>query len=198
MHELFHARLFTTHGFVGRAVEDELALVHHADAIGDGEQAIDVARHHDDRRFAAQLLFAQKIEDLLRGDRVETRGRLVVKDDGRFRDRGARDADALLLTKPPSDTARKRSSTRSRISVSGTVNMRRSGNAMLSATVMKSKSALFWNSMPNLSRNEASSMSLMAWTFAPSTDTEPESGRMRPVIILSSTLLPLAPGPMSP
>jgi hypothetical protein len=69
---------------------------------------------------------------------------------------------------------------------------------MFSATVMKSKRALFWNSMPNFRRNEASSSSVIACTFCPSTVTSPASGRMRPVIILSNTLLPLAPGPMSP
>ncbi len=35
--------------FFGRAVEDELAAVQHADAVGDREQAIEIARDHDHR-----------------------------------------------------------------------------------------------------------------------------------------------------
>ena len=96
--ELPHARLGRSLRLVRRAVEDELAAVHHADAIGDGEEAIEIARHHDDRGVRRALLVAEELEDLLRGDRIEAGGRLVVEDDRGLRDRRARDADALLLT----------------------------------------------------------------------------------------------------
>src|SRR6185369_8033849 len=78
-------------------VEDELAAVHHADAVGDGEQAIEIARDHHDGRLRRALLLAEELEDLLRRDGVEAGGRLVVEDDWRLRDRRPRDPDALLL-----------------------------------------------------------------------------------------------------
>ncbi len=47
--------------------------------------------------FDGALLGAEELEDLLRRDRVEAGGGLVVEDDRRVRDGGAGDADALLL-----------------------------------------------------------------------------------------------------
>ena len=115
---------------LGRAVEDELAPVHHADAVGHREQPIEIARDHDDRGAGGALLGAEQLEDLLRRHRIEPRGGLVVEDDRRARHRRARDADALLLaarearrasasSKPGRRRSASRSATRSAISSSG-------------------------------------------------------------------------------
>src|ERR1700684_2059606 len=50
VHELTNARIGRAPGLVRRAIEDELPLVHHADPVGNREQAIEVARDHDDGR----------------------------------------------------------------------------------------------------------------------------------------------------
>ena len=69
---------------------------------------------------------------------------------------------------------------------------------MFSPTVMWSKSALFWKSIPMRFRISWSCSSEASVTRASPTSMVPRSGRISAVIILSRTLLPLAPGPMSP
>ena len=122
-------------------------------------------------RAAGALLGAQELEDLLRRDRIEPRRRLVVEDDRRARDRGARDADPLLLpaaTGPPacgprspaSATHARRSATRSASSSRGARRGGAAGRRCCRATVRWSKSALFWKSMPNRRRIFWSSSSM--------------------------------------
>jgi len=89
VHELTNARLGGLAGFFRGAVEDEFSAVEHADAIGHRQQAIEIARDMMTVELAAPLLASEQIEYLLRRDRIEPRGRLVVQDDGCLAHRGA-------------------------------------------------------------------------------------------------------------
>src|ERR1051325_7574835 len=68
----------------------EDALVQERDAVADGERALDVVRHDDGRYVQLRLQVDDHLVDLLRGDRVEARGRLVVQDHFRVEDDRAR------------------------------------------------------------------------------------------------------------
>src|SRR5580658_1200229 len=97
VNELAYAGLGARTGLVGSAVEDKLAPEHHAHAVGDREQAIEVARDHHRCGTTRALFGAQEVEDLLRGHGVEPSGRLVVEHAGRPRHRRTGHANALLL-----------------------------------------------------------------------------------------------------
>ena len=71
----------------------------------------------------------------------------------------------------------------------------RSGKATLSPTVIESKRAELWNTMPIRSRKTASSCRPIVETFWPSTMTWPRSGLKSPMMCFISTVLPLPDPP---
>ena len=85
--------------------------------------------------------------------------------------------------------------TLSRISCSESLVCSRSGKATLSPTVMESKSAELWNTMPIRVRKRASSCRSIAEMFSPSTMTSPLSGLKRPMMCFMRTVLPLPEPP---
>ena len=183
--------------------------VHHADAVGDREQAIEIARDHHDGRPDGALLAPQQIEDLLRGHRIEPRGGLVVEHDGRARRGRARDADALLL---PSAQARGHALLEARqghareplgdaradlVLGRGVEAAQREGDVVEDREVVEERVVLeeHPDALADVLQGELRSL-------GDRVVADPDRARDRacisPAIILSKTLLPLAPGPMSP
>src|ERR1043165_1072892 len=80
---------------VGAADPLEDAAVQKRDAVADGEGRLDVVRDDDGRHVQLRLQVDDHLVDLLRGDRVEAGGRLVVEDHLRLEHDGAGQADAL-------------------------------------------------------------------------------------------------------
>ncbi len=72
----------------------------------------------------------------------------------------------------------------------------RRGKATFSATVMESKRAASWNSIPNFFLTSFSFLSLMAVMSVPSTRTRPLSGLRRPIMCFRTTLFPPPLRPM--
>ena len=66
----------------------------------------------------------------------------------------------------------------------------RSGNARFPSTLIESKSAALWNSIPIFRRTAVSLRSGRPMMSSPSTSTSPESGFIRPMRCFSTTLLP--------
>src|SRR5260221_9167035 len=82
---------------LGRSLKHAPSLVHHAHTIGHREQAIDIARDHDDGASCLSLLVAKETEDALAGPGVEAGLGLVAEDDGGAGHGCSRDSDPLLL-----------------------------------------------------------------------------------------------------
>src|SRR3984893_4798995 len=99
---------------------------------------------------------------------------------------------------PSRRTISRHSSTRSAISEPDFRDRRRSGKATFSHTVMESNRAPSWNAMPNRRRNSVKARLSSFSTAWPSTTTEPASGRSRPMMCLSRTLLPGPERPVTP
>src|SRR3990167_5934957 len=72
----------------------------------------------------------------------------------------------------------------------------RNGKPTFSSTVIESKSAAPWNSMPNFMRSLSSDWPESWVTSTPSMDTEPSSGFMSPMMCLRSTDFPQPERPM--
>ena len=72
----------------------------------------------------------------------------------------------------------------------------RRGNAMLSSTVIESKSAAPWNRIPTFSRMAPSCRSFKPIMFSPWIQISPESGSISPMIFFSKTLFPPPLGPI--
>ena len=81
-----------------RRVLDELARVHHSDAVADRRDDAEVVCHVDHRHPELGAQPAQQIEDLRLRRHIETGRRLVEHDQLRVAREGHRNHDALLLT----------------------------------------------------------------------------------------------------
>ena len=90
------------------------------------------------------------------------------------------------------------SSARSLISEFGRRVCSCSGAATFSLTVSAEKSAPFWNSTPQRRSISARSVLEAVWGFMPNTRTSPASGRRNPMMVLSSTVLPVPEPPTTP
>src|SRR5262245_12687553 len=73
----------------------------------------------------------------------------------------------------------------------------RNGNAMLSSTVIESKSAPLWKSIPTFSRITPSWRSFIPMMFWPWIQISPESGSINPIKCFSKTVLPPPLRPIS-
>ncbi len=84
--------------FLHRALLDDLALFHHAYAVGDLPDDAEIVRDEKHRHAEAALQFFQELQDLrLHGD-IERGGRLVGDEQFRFVRKRKRDHDALALS----------------------------------------------------------------------------------------------------
>jgi hypothetical protein len=101
-----------------------------------------------------------------------------------------------LWPMPERPTCASFSSTRLTTSASGIRSFSRSGNATFSKTVKESNKAAPWNNMANRLRTSLSAFPRRREISIPSTQTSPRSGWRRPMICLSSTLLPSPLPPM--
>ena len=150
----------------------------------------------------------QLVDDVAH-DRVEAGGRLVVEQHLGVHGQRPGQADALPhaagelgrpLVRARSSAGRPRPGARRRSGRSSSDRMRRfsrSGKATFSATVMLSNRAAFWNKKPKRPRSAVSSLSPSSSIRWPSKTTWPLVGRSRPMIVLSSTVLPQPLSPMT-
>src|SRR6185312_4779318 len=94
--EIFvNPRILVLQQFLDRADLD--LLVHqNGDAVGGGAQRVDVMRDHEHGKPEALLQIADKLIELRRGNRIETRRRLIEKKQFRIERKRAREAGALL------------------------------------------------------------------------------------------------------
>ena len=81
----------------GRPDLDDLAEVHHADAVAHVLDRVDVVRDEQVRQVELVLQVVEQLQDLRAHRQVERRGRLVQHDELRACHDRAGDADALLL-----------------------------------------------------------------------------------------------------
>ena len=86
-----------TQHLLRRAADDDLALVEHRDAVADAEGRRHVVGDHDRGHPEIVRGAPYHLVDVLGRDRIEARRRLVVEQDLRTVDQGARQADALAL-----------------------------------------------------------------------------------------------------
>ena len=101
----------------------------------------------------------------------------------------------ILRSSPARSTISRASATRSRISLVDLMPASRRGKAMFSSTLIESKRAPLWKSIPTFLRMGPSCRSERFVMFSSPIQTSPESGWMRPMRCLSKTLFPLPERP---
>ena len=82
---------------VGRSKLDELADIHHRDAVGDVAHHRKVVGDEEEGQFQARLQLEQQVQHLRLDRDVERRDRLVGHDEARVGGERPGDADALAL-----------------------------------------------------------------------------------------------------
>src|SRR5277367_3339854 len=158
-------------------------------------------RDHNGRRVVFLLQLENQLVDLPGGNGIKSRRGFIEQQDARLQSQRSRQPHSLLhaagniaghfsraLSMP---TPASSSLTRSPISASVILVWRLNGKATFCATVRESYSAAFWNRNPIffLTSFMASRESLVI--SCPNTWIEPASGFCRPMMSLSSTLLPV-------
>ena len=83
------------HDLAERALLDDLAGIHHRDAVADFDGDADIVGDEDDRHAELALQFAQQQQDLDLHGGIERRGRLVREQDFRLAGQRQRDHRAL-------------------------------------------------------------------------------------------------------
>jgi dTDP-glucose 4,6-dehydratase len=95
IHELLRQLALALDQLAGRAFRHDRAARQEVHAIGDAQRARHVVRDDDAGHAETLARLLDQIVDPAAGDRVQAAGRLVVDDDIRLHDHGARQRDAL-------------------------------------------------------------------------------------------------------